>query len=114
MTTWEKVVAWCKRWWGVLVAGVLLVLGAVGLYTRQRAQLGAALDEAAVADARRQMDALRAARVEVTSRADAKTEEIQALDAQIAESKRRIVDLHEHGTDVPDEQLDDAFASLGY
>jgi len=105
---------WFKRWWAAFVIVVVTALALFGVWRRREWELGQAKDAAAVAEARRQMDALRAQRLEVTARVDAKSEEIVALDARITESKRRIIDLHEHGPTVPDAQLDDAFASLGY
>jgi hypothetical protein len=112
----ERVGAWFRRWWGALVTGLVLVFGVIGaiFVRRQQLALGAARDDAAVAEARRKMDALRATRVEVASRVGEKTEEITTLDARIAESKREIVDLHEGGEHVPDDKLDDAFAQLGF
>lgn len=108
--------AWLRRWWGAIVTGVVLVFGAIGaiFIRRQQLALGAARDAAAVAEARKKMDELRATRVEVAARVGEKTEEIATLDARIAESKREIVDLHEGGEVVPDDKLDDAFAQLGF
>ena len=106
--------AWVKRW-GAAIAGVLLVaLGAGWLWRRQQAALGRAKDTAAVAEARREMDALRATRAEVARQVGEQDAAIAAIDSRIAESKRRIVDLHEGGGDIPDDQLDDVFARLGY
>jgi hypothetical protein len=106
--------AWLRRWWAGLVAGVVLLLAVAGVVRRRQLELGKARDEAAVAEARRRMDELRARRVEVHARVDEKSEEITTLDAQILESKRQIVALHEGGDKIPDKQLDDAFAQLGY
>lgn len=106
--------AWVKRW-GAAIAGVLLVvLGAGWLWRRQKAALGRAKDAAAIAEARREMDVLRATREEVARQVGEQDQAIAEIDARIAASKREIVDLHEGGEDIPDDQLDDVFARLGY
>lgn len=110
----ESIWTWLKRW-GLALAGLLaLVLGGGFLMRRQIAALGRAKDEAAVSEARREIDALRATRTEVASRTEEKSEQITALDARIRDVKREIIDLHEGGELIPDDQLDDAFAHLGY
>ena len=106
--------AWLKRWGWSVAVGLLVLIGGIFAWQRREKLLGAAKDEAAVAEALRQMDALRARRSEVSSRVDEKSEEITQLDGEIAATKRRIVELHQGGERLDDAALEDAFAELGY
>ncbi len=114
----SKAWAWLKRWGAWLAGGLVAVLGALigagWLWRRHKAQLGAARDEAAIAEARREMDTLRARREILAERLGEQDESIAQLDTAITASKRRIVELHEGGADVANEDLDDAFRRLGY
>lgn len=103
-----------KRW-GAAIAGALLVLmGAGWLWRRQKSKLGKALDETALAEARRKMDTLRATREEISRQVTETDDAIVALDQEIRRHKREILILHEGGTEVSDEELNDVFKTLGY
>jgi len=97
-----------------LVAAVVAVALALLSIFIVRRRLGAARDAAAVAEALREMDALRARRDEISRQLGEKDDAIQAIDARILEQKRKIVHLHEGGEQISDEDLDKAFAELGY
>lgn len=105
--------AWLKKW-GALLAGVLLVaLGAGWAWQRRGRLLGAARDAAAVAEALREVESLRATRAEVARQVGAKSEAVEALDAQIAAQRREIVRLHEGGEALVGDDLEHAAAELG-
>lgn len=114
MSWYERVGAWLRRWWAVVVGALAVLAGLVGVILYQRRQLARAEDAAKVAEGVARVRELRARREEVAAQVGGVSAEIAQLDAQILESKRRILDLHVGGPDVPDDQLEAEFARLGY
>ena len=108
-----KVGEWLKKW-GAAIAGVLLlVLGAGWLWRRQQAALGRVTDQLTVERATKEISKLRAIRAEVSTRLDEKDEAIVHIDAQLPENKRQLVEAHELGQGLNDEEVEAAFARLG-
>lgn len=114
MSWYEKVGAWLRRWWGLLAGALAVLAGLVGVIVYQRRQLADSADAARVSEGVAKVRELRARREEIAAQTGAVTAEIEQLDAQIAESQRKILDLHVGGPDVPDDQLEAEFARLGY
>lgn len=114
MSWYEKVGAWLRRWWGALAGLLLALAGLVGVILVQRRQLANEADRARVAEGLSRVRELRARREEVAAQVGAVSADVARIDEQLRESKRRILDLHEGGPDVPDDQLDEEFARLGY
>lgn len=108
--TWEVL----KKWGLAIAAGLLFLLGAGWAWRRKQAKLGALKDELAVARALEERNVLKAKREEIAARRGEVAAEVVALDEMIAQSTREIVDAYEGGSEIPDEELEDAFASLGY
>lgn len=107
--------AWLQRFWGWLVAAAAAVAVVAGFgIARRRFHLGRARNEAAVSEALERVHALRTARAAIEGRLDTSASEVADLDAEITRTKREIVRLHDGGHAVAEEDLDDAFASLGY
>lgn len=110
----KKIGAWFRRWGAWLSGALLFLLGAGWLWNSYRRRLGAAKDAAKVAEARRRLDELKATRETLSLVIGEKDARIEEIDTQLAESRRKVADLHEHGADIPDEDLEDLFARLGY
>ena len=110
LKAWEFI----KKWGAALLGIVLLILGAGWLWSRYRNKLGMIRDELTVTKARAKIDELRAVRTEVERHSTHKDEEIAAIDQQIAEQKRAIVEAHEHGLGLKPEEIEDAYRSLGF
>ena len=114
MTVW----AWLKKWggalFGALFAVVVVVLGGGWIWRRQQKALGAAKDAQKVAEATRELAALRTAREGIAERLGEHSMEAAYVDERLRASKRSIVDLHENGELIPDEELENVFAELGY
>lgn len=110
--------AWLKKWGGVLfgalTATLLVVLGAGWLWRRKVAELGRVQDELAVARAQREIAHLRGMREEIAHRVEEKDEVIEAIDRKLAENRRAIIEAHGYGQGLTDEEVEDAFARLGY
>lgn len=114
MSWYEKAGTWLRKWWGLLAGALALLAGLVGVILVQRRQLANEADRARVAEGLSKVRELQARREEVAAQTGLVTAEIEQLDAQILESKRKILDLHQGGPDVPDDQLEAEFARLGF
>jgi uncharacterized protein HemX len=111
---WPRAWAWLKKWGWTLLVALGALAGAGWLWTQRRRLLGAARDEAAVAQARQQLAQLEVERKQVEALVGEKDAAIAQVDARIEEQKREIVRLHEGGEHVADADLDAAFKELGY
>jgi len=109
--------AWFKKWWGWLVGigGAILALLTLGFFAKQKLnELGKVKDQLAIEEGLREVYKLRAVRAEIVERVGEKDEAVKHIDAQLAENKRKIVAAHEGGEALDDEEVEDAFAQLGY
>lgn len=110
-------VAWLRKWWKVVAGAVggLLVVGipaalAFGAYRRKVAGLRDAVE---VEKAKGRIAALRARREELLAQDEKDEAEVLRLDAELEEN-RLAIETARRRADVPDEELEDEFARLGY
>lgn len=111
------VLDWLRKWWKVLVGvlGGLVVVGipaalAVGAYRRKVAGLRDAVE---VEKAKGKIAALRARREELLALDEKDESEVLRIDAELEEN-RLAIETARRRADVPDEELADEFARLGY
>lgn len=110
----KKAWEWLKKA-GVWIVGVLLLLiGAGWLWQRQRSALGRVRDELAVERATKEVERLRAVRKEIHARVGEKDDAIEEVDRQLRVNTRQIVEAHENGEGLDDDEVADAFARLGF
>lgn len=70
-------------------------------------------DELAVAEATRELLALKAQRQEVVAQLDEQDDAVVLLNGKIEEQKRRIAAAHEGGASMTDREVDDELRRLG-
>lgn len=104
-----KVWAWLKRWGAAVAGGLLFLLGAGWLWRRKASELGRVKDELAVERAKSAIARLEGVREEVKRQVGEKDEAIEQIDRQLLENKRAIVEAHEHGEGLSDEEVLEAF-----
>lgn len=118
MTWWQKTWAWLKKWGSWLLGGIVTVLLGVltlGWYVRrQNRQIGQLKDQVAVADAMKEITRLRALREGVAERVGEKDQAIEEVDRDLAANQRRIVEAHEGGKGLSDEEVAAEFVRLGF
>ncbi len=107
--------AWFKKWWKWLLAGLgaLFAILTAGIIIHQRRRLGRVKDELVVSEALKEVEKLRAVRAEIVDRVGEKDEAIAVIDEQLAENKRKIIEAHEGGENLSDEEVLEEFAQLG-
>ena len=106
--------SWLKKWGLALFAGLLTIV-TFGAYARRRSlQLDAARDAAKVAEAKAKIEHLRGIREQLTERVEEKDEAIEAIDRELAAQKRKLVEAHEAGEGLTDQEVEEAFARLGF
>jgi len=119
-TIWARFAAskfgqWCKKYMKPVLTGAVL-LAVAEWYWRQRLE-AARVEQAhgAVISARREIDRLSGERAQLKERVGEKDAQIAVIDAQIADNKKRVLEVLGH--DVSNMSVDDViakFASLGY
>lgn len=102
-----------KKWGAAIAAGLLFLIGMGWLWRRKQRELGALKDELAVANATKEISRLTAVREETAKQVGEKDQAIEEIDAQLAANKRAIVEAHEGGEGLTDEEMLAAFARLG-
>ena len=114
----KKAWAFVKKWggaiFGALAALLLALLGVGWLWRKKQAEVGALKDELAVAEATKEIATLRARREEVAARVGEKDVEIKAIDAELAENQRKIVEAHEGGEGLSADEIAAEFSRLGF
>jgi uncharacterized protein HemX len=113
MKWWQEAWAWLKRWGGLLLGALLVLVGGGWLWQRQRAQLGRVKDELAVERTMREIARLRGQRAEIASQVGEQDEAVRILDEHLVTNKRELIEAHEHGEGLSDAEVADAFARLG-
>lgn len=111
----QRAWAWIKKRWAPIFGAIVVVGGGVaGAYWLRRRALGRVQDELAVARAQKEIARLRGVRDEVARRVGEKDEVIEEIDSQLADNRRQIVEAHENGKGLNDEEVLRAFEALGY
>jgi HAMP domain-containing protein len=101
--------------WGLAIAGVLLVvLGAGWLWRRKQSELGRVRDELAAKEALTEVRRLEALREEVARQVGEKDVAIEAIDGLLAENQRKLVEAHDGGQGLSDDEVSRLFGRLGY
>lgn len=111
-----KLKRWFSRAWGWLVGIATILLAGIGLYSYHRAkvrELGRVKDDLALQRATEEVRALRKVREEIAKEVEADDGRLRRLDAELARNARDIVEAHEGGQGLSDEEVLDAFARLG-
>lgn len=101
----KKALDWIKRW-GAAIGGLAIVLiGAGWLWQRQRNALGKVKDRLAVAEATKEIAALRARRQAVADRLGEINPMVEELDAEIAAQRLLVLEAHEVDPGLSDEEV---------
>lgn len=114
MKTWwtDKAWPWFKKG-GMALVGLLAILLGLRWLFRTKGRLGRVKDKLAIAEATKEIEKLQAVRDAVEERVGEKDEAIQSIDRQLVENKRRIIDAHEGGEELTDEEMLEEFDRLG-
>jgi hypothetical protein len=110
----KKAWEWIKKWGAALAGVLLLFLGAGWLWRRQQAKIGKLKDRLAVEEATKKIEQLRAVRAELVERVGEKDEAIAEVDEQLYANKWKIIEAHEGGQGLTDDEMLEEFARLGY
>ena len=114
MTWWKtKAWPWLKKWGAAILGGIVAILGAVLLFKTYKGKLGKVKDELAIAEAIKEIGKLQGVRSAIEERVGEKDEAIGIIDHKLAENRRRIVEAHEGGEDLTDEEVLEEYARLG-
>jgi hypothetical protein len=110
----RKATAWTKRNALALVGGLLAVLGALFWWSRNRDRVESFWDALIVERSRREIAVLEERRRALTESADARAEEVKAVEAKILENKRAAVSVRHEAQVMSDAEVLVAFDRLGY
>tara|TARA_Y100000310_G_scaffold250210_1_gene256395 strand:+ start:182 stop:529 length:348 start_codon:yes stop_codon:yes gene_type:complete len=114
MTWWkEKAWPWLKKWGGWIL-GALVAILTLGLVAKAyKGRLGKVKDELAIAEATKEIGKLQEVRAAIEERVGEKDEAIDIIDHKLAENRRRIIEAHEGGEDLTDDEVLEEYAHLG-
>lgn len=110
----KKVWQWLKKWGAAILGALLVILGGGWLWQRHKRKVGRLKDELAVAEATKEIERLRGERTQLAERVGEKDAQITEIDDQIKRNKRKIVEAHEQGEGLSDDEIEQEFANLGY
>ncbi len=108
-----RVIAWLRKWWGAIAAGVALLFGGAFLWSRRKTLTAEAAFE--VGKLREEIAVKRAAR-EVLLEADTTDAEVvEELDLALEENERAILKLHEEEVgDATRDEIRERLRRLGF
>lgn len=109
----KKVWAWLKKWGALILGALLAILGGGWLWQRHKRKLGAVKDELKVARAQKDIERLRGERKQLAERVGEKDERVKDIDKKLAHNEREIVEAHEGGEGLSDEEVRQEFSKLG-
>jgi len=98
----------------IVVSLLLAILGIGWLWRRKSSQIGAVKDQLAVTQATSEIVKLRALRADLKARVGDKDEAIGLVDEELKRNQRLVVEAHEQGDGLSDQEVADEFARLGY
>lgn len=110
----KKLWQWLKKWSAVILGALLAIVGGGWLWQRHKRKVGRLKDRLAVAEATKEIERLRGEREQLSERVGDKDEEISKIDDEIKRNKRKIVEAHEQGEGLSDDEIEQEFANLGY
>lgn len=108
-----KVWQWLKKWWGLIAGAVGLTIGAFLVWGTYKRKVNTVRDALEVEKARTDIARLRGRREELMAQDQVDESEVLAIDVQLEENKQAIVEARRRA-EVPDHELEDEFARLGY
>lgn len=109
----KKTWAWLKKYWGVVVgtaAAVVVGALAAGAYRRKATGLKAAIE---VEQTLRRVENLRGQREELMRQDEVDEVRVKEIDDALEENRKAIVEARKRA-EVPDDELADELARLGY
>jgi peptidoglycan hydrolase CwlO-like protein len=106
-STAARVGAWLRANPWAIITALVGVFSAYLLYKSKDNKISSLEDALVVSNTTKNVKALNARAAEILKNADEKTAEIQEIDKKLAESKRRVLELHEGGSleDMNDEEI---------
>lgn len=110
----RKVWDWIKKWWGLLVGGLIAILAAVFLGRKLWRDRLQSQDKEKLDNAEREMEYLRGLRNEVERDIGEQTEEVKDIDRRIEEQREVIRETMRTGAGMSDDEIAAEFARLGY
>ena len=115
MKTLKKIGIWLKENPWAVVVSLVSVFGAYLLYKSKANKIASLQDAVEVQSALKRVAADEARAIVILETADAKEEDIKAIDKRIAASKRRVVEIHENKDveGMDDEELARLFSDSG-
>lgn len=108
----KRAIAWLKRRWKLLLFGVGLLLGVE--FVRRGRLLRTLRDELGLARARARVGELSAVRAELEADAETNAAALLSIDEAIREQRVAAVRAYEEGAALAGEDLERAFAELGF
>jgi hypothetical protein len=105
--------AWLRRNAVLLLGGVALLLGAYLLWRRSRDEIASLTDALKVERTRREIAVLQEQRRALVEQDEAAEEQVEAIDALLAENRRAAVEAAKRVEGLTDDEVEQEFARLG-